>query len=141
VATKPAVTYGGPKSFVARNIADVTALLDRAFQAVDTAIRKLSDGGPRRWVFAPVLRGNGTIAPNVVIPVDTVASPTIVLTLMPHDPRDIGLECGIQRLYASGIVVLFPVDGATLDGSTASQVLPTLAGMHYVTITPTGYTL
>ena len=141
MGTKAAVTYSGPRTFRAKSLDAMGELLERAFGRVDGAIRRLSDGGPRRWVFADALRGNGTVYPNVAIQCDTVSAPAIVLTLPVIDPQDYGLECGIVRLYASGIITLFPAGGATLDGSTSSQVLPTLAGFYTILITPTGYML
>jgi hypothetical protein len=141
MATKSAVTYSGPRSFRVKSLDALGELLDRSIQSIDSAIRRLSAGGPRRWVFTEALRGNGNLAPNVAVTCDTQSAPTIVLTLTPPDPLDFGLECGVLRLFAAGTITLFPVDGAKLDGATTSQAIPATAGFYVLVIGPSGYWL
>lgn len=141
MGTKVAVTYSGPRSFRAKSLDALGELLDRAIQSIDSAIRKLSDGTPRRWVVTETLRGNGVVRPNAAVACDTVAAPAITLTLTAPDPSDFGLECGIVRLSASGTVTLFPSDDVKLDGATASQALPATAGFYVLVIRADGYWL
>lgn len=141
MATKPAVTYSGPRSFRVKSLDAVGELLERAFNAVDSAVRRLSDGGPRRWVYTDTTRGNGTIFPNVAIQCDTVSAPAIELALPAIDPRDYGLECGIVRLSGAGTITLRPLEGTMLDGSTATQAIPATAGFYVLVISPRGYWL
>lgn len=141
MATKPAVTYTGPRTFRVKTLDALGEALERAFNAVDGAIRRLSDGTPRRWVFSDILRGNGHVAPNFAVPCDTQSAASIILTLAPPDPRDSGLECGVLRLFAAGTITLFPIDGATLDGATTSQAIPATAGFYVLVISPGGYWL
>jgi len=141
MATKPTVIYSGPTTFRAKSLDELGGLLDRAVAALSGAIRRLSDGGPRRWVFGEILRGNGNVAPNVAVACDTQSTPTIILTLAPPDSRDIGLECGIVRLSAAGTVTLFPIDGATLNGATTSAALTATAGFYVLVIRSGGYWL
>jgi hypothetical protein len=141
MATKPRVIYTGPRSFPATSLQALGDALERAFSALESTVRKLADGGPRRWEFTDTIRATAILRPNVGLELDTQSAPAIVVTLPPHDPRDIGLECCIIRLYGTGTVTLFPIDGATLDGSAASQTLPASAGSYVVIISPRGYWL
>lgn len=139
-----AVSYSGPRTFRAKSLDAFGELLDRAFNSVDQALRRLSDGTSRRWESTETLRtGNGVVRPNVALECDTVSAPgnAITLTLRPSDSRNYGTECGIVRLSGTGTITLFPIDGARLDGSTASQAIPATAGFYVLVITPSGYWL
>lgn len=143
MATKPAVTYSGPRAFRGLAADALGEALDRTVAAIADSIQRLSGGGPRRWVFAPTLRGNGAILPNVAIPLDTVTATgnAITLTLAPPDPRDYGLECGILRLSATGTVTMSPINGASFNGATTSAAIPATAGFYVLVISPSGYWL
>lgn len=145
--------YGGPLSFRTTSLESQGEKLDRAFAELDRCIRDVTRGVTRRWETIETVRGSTDPArtivakPGVLFECDTEDAtgaspgPTVIFTLPPVSRADAGLETGIIRVHEGGTISLFPIDGATLDGSVDPQTLSTDRGCYVLVITPRGYWL
>lgn len=130
--------YQGPRDFAVADPARLQRDLQALAQELDRLFRAQQDGNPRRWAIAPTLRRDGALTVNALTPVDG----TVQLTLPAWSTSILGLECGVQRLSATGTVtILAPPAPSKLNGGTASLALPAAARVYVAIATPDGWSV
>ena len=142
MSARPRVLYEGPRGFFGASLLDLRRELDRAFVAVSRAVRELAGGGARRWESSgETIRQSGGLGlvANRALVVDTSAGNTVQIAATPIDAADYGLEAGVIRLSTLGAIVLMPIAGATINGSTSSLTLAATVGFYTFQLTPRGY--